>query len=116
MTTDEKPARATVLTREDAMQLLCVRNYLAMGRLDCAVTALEGFADPEMTKINAWGWIEAIAGGTAADLAAPCAAAEDLGDFTEPSELDIEHQVGAGSPLAPCLRTVTPFNKIGEPS
>lgn len=100
MTADEKPARATVLTREDAMQLLCTRNHLVLGHIGAAVCELEAFADPAMTKINSWGWIEAIAGGTAADFAPAVkrsAPVDTLGDFTEPSELDIEHQLQAPS-------------------
>lgn len=93
-TTDEKPARATVLTREDAMQLLCTRNHLALGHIGAAVCELEAFADPAMTKINPWGWIETLAGGTAADFAPPAhRMAPSLDDFAEPSELDIEHQM-----------------------
>lgn len=108
--TDEKPARATVLTREDAMQLLCIRNHLALGHADMACYALEAFADPAMTKINAWGWIEALAGGTAADFAPPAprsvVGAPALGDFAEPSELDIEHQ------LQPGAATTTPLQEL----
>ena len=42
-------SRATHLTREDALQLLAVRNHLGRGNLDAAVFALEAFADPAMT-------------------------------------------------------------------
>jgi len=62
--------RATHLTREDALQLLAVRNHLGRGNLDKAVFALEAFADPAMTKTNGWAWIEAVAGG-GAELFAP---------------------------------------------
>ncbi|MDP3164696.1 MAG: hypothetical protein Q8N06_04490 [Hydrogenophaga sp.] len=63
-------SRATHLTREDALQLLAVRNHLGRGNLDAAVFALEAFADPAMTKTNGWTWIEAVAGG-GAELFAP---------------------------------------------
>lgn len=112
MSTDEKQPRATVLTPDDAKQLLCIRNYLAMGHLDCAVAALEGFADPEMTKIDPWGWVVAIAGGTAADYepAVPrgivVQEAPTLGDFTEASELDIEFSMEA--PAIPVLMVNIP--------
>lgn len=63
--------RATHLTREDALQLLAVRNHLGRGNLDEAVFALEAFADPAMTKTSGWTWIEAVAGGGAAQFAPP---------------------------------------------
>lgn len=64
-------SRATHLTREDALQLLAVRNHLGRGNLDEAVFALEAFADPAMTKTSGWTWIEAVAGGGAAHFAPP---------------------------------------------
>lgn len=63
--------RATHLTREDALQLLAVRNHLGRGNLDEAVFALEAFADPAMTKTSGWTWIEAVAGGGAAHFSPP---------------------------------------------
>lgn len=69
----EGHTRETTLTPQDALQLLAIRNHLVQGRPDQALFAVEAFADPKMKKLNAWAWIETIAGGDALSLAAPVA-------------------------------------------